>query len=163
MMAAWSWADNTDRLARGFSSDFDLDGALDNAATQDIDCAGPPWVGADPPSPATDGINWLADLIAANDAAGCAASADDVNRGTVMDVARFFWTLYSDPGIQMDPTDLSDLYVDTCPLGWSEDDDEWKATRGLDTRPDRRIEAAAAEQSTFEADILTTWGDYVAQ
>lgn len=173
-IAAWAWNSRLDAdcvvRAREYYTDFDLDGVVDNDfgaldpyGDFEYDCAGTPYVDPDPLGIVMDGENWLEDLIAAPDAAGCERAAGvldpDVNRSTAYDVSKFFWALTSDPVNRIPPEDLADLYVDTCPRGWSLNDQEWPLSP--DELVTRRIELSATAQGATATQITDAWDAHV--
>ncbi|MCA9492092.1 MAG: hypothetical protein KC621_19300 [Myxococcales bacterium] len=134
-----------------FTHDIDLDGTVDNLPYGTLDCWGTPWPGSfDPvyPNIVVDHKNWLDDAERECQATGhCACERDpdpviEANRSTVYDVSKMFFRLYAGSGLT--EGQLSDLYVDTCPRGWADNDtlrfptsdDEWPLER-------LRISAAA--------------------
>lgn len=172
-LSAWAWNKTieTDCVyrTRGYFSDFDLDGVVDNDFPNaspyedfDVDCSGTPFLGADPFPLSTDGVDWLDDLTAYPDAAGCvrAAGFDESNRTTAYDVSRMFWALASHPTSPMSAAELADFYVDLCPRAWALTDAEYLASPY--ELPTHRMYDSAAAQGADEWLIRDAWNDHVA-
>jgi hypothetical protein len=174
--AAWAWNSRQQSdctfVNRGYYSDFDLDGSVDNDFLRspyndfEIDCAGNPWMGLTS-SPVTDGVNWLDDLESAADLAGCVRTTAthnghdlEDNRATVWDVTRMFWELTSDPVSPIGPAKLSDLYVDMCPRSWA-DVDDWTAAGALPRQPLERLFESASHHSTIETRVDNAANDHL--
>lgn len=152
-----------------------------------MDCWGTPYAGNLDPLPApTDGVNWLEDLEYFDDddvdglqcsrvagTYGPPRGSPERNRATMWDVVRFFWDLTSvknpDPADPYDgdpiaPQWLSDLYVDTCPRGWSQDDNEWTVGSGgenIDTLPLERLRLSAAAHPAIQARVDAELDDHL--
>ncbi len=165
----WAWNRRTESdcefMALKFFSDFDLDGEVDNdvATGQDflMDCVGTPFIGTDPTPCAMDDENWLDDLEAYADDAGCQAAGAqvDYNRSTVYDVMKFFWVLTSDSTNPIDPSDLAEIYIDMCPRGWSGDDTEYLIDS--DEGPLYRLDLAAEAHPSIETQVKNAADDHL--
>jgi hypothetical protein len=125
-----------------------------------LDCIGTPYVGTDPSPVAMDDADWLEDLEDWSDPEGCDSTTLEYNRSTIYDAMKFFWVLTSDPSTPMSPSRLSDLYVDRCPRSWSETDYDW-VYNGSANAPWGRVQDAAAEQPSYEDQVLDALVDYL--
>ena len=126
-----------------------------------MDCVGTPFIGSDPVPCAMDDENWLDDLEAYADDAGCQATGAhlEYNRSTVYDVLKFFWTLTSDSTNPINPADLAELYIDMCPRGWSGDDTEYLIDS--DEGPLYRLDLAAEAHPSIETQVKDAADDHL--
>ncbi|MCB9687837.1 MAG: hypothetical protein H6738_19060 [Alphaproteobacteria bacterium] len=130
--AYWAWNDKESDCVtvRDHPHDIDLDGTVDNTANGVLDCWGTPYPGAfEPvfPNIVVDHKNWLDDAERECQLTGnCVCERDpdpeiEANRSTIYDVSKMLFRLYAQD--LLTEGQLSDLYVDTCPRGWAEDDE----------------------------------------
>jgi hypothetical protein len=135
--AIWAWnrrteSDCTYDFLPDRGKDFDLDGVIDEEDAWD--CIGTPYRGSDPVNPPMDDTNWLGDMAASDDdnvdGLQCVAdSSYEFNRATIYDVAKMFWHLTERSVDPVEPEQLADVYVASCPRTWAvrdtcTDDDE---------------------------------------
>lgn len=143
LLSAWTWNDTSGGCLydRQYSSDFDLDGDLDNDAPGEeghTQCGGVP---ADGLASYVTGHDWLDDLITASDPAGCTTPLDF--RSTQLDWLRYGWDMLHNGGVPIE--DYVTIYDAANPHTWDKDNNQTGSHGSTGTADDVivRWEAAA--------------------